>query len=1041
MKYKIATLNIRGMRADRSKASILKELLTLHRIDILFLQETHIIDINQSNSVFRGFNYKVFNSFGEPHSCGVSILVSLSINCEFIHLYHDRAGRIVYIDITLDGHPLRLINIYGPNNPKERRIFINRFEQLLSVNKPILLGGDFNFVESATLDKNNDNISLGGHREINSIKKDFDIIVPFRTRFPSKRAYTWSGRGVYCRLDRFYISKKLLDSVYGMDFINYPKSDHDLFALEFDNLNNHITIGPSYWKANVSLFNDLWGDFADLDFSSTYWWKAFKEQVKDLTIFYSKQRTGIFYKTLRNKQSSLHRLHKYSSTHVNSPNVNNYISQIKELEEEISSLLVNRAEGAKVRAKVDILDNAEKPSRYFYRRERSRQAKKLINKLVDSNSSYTSQEDIMNHVKEFYSNLYSECTIDNSLVDYFCKSVPHLGADDAISCEGDFTLEEFTRAIKSMTRGKTPGPDGLPSEFYEKFFHLFGAAFLTMINCNFRQGILPDSFANVYISLLCKDKSAAEDIRNWRPISLLNTDYKIISKALTFRLKSVIHNIVDIDQTCAVPGRSIIDNCHLIRNIIDYAGLKQIRTLILSLDLEKAFDKVSHGYLLSILKSFGFGPDFIQWISLIYNNSFTSVMVNGHISEPFSYNRGVRQGCCLSPLLYILAIEPLAIKIRRDNSIKGIRLPVTGEEAKVSQFADDITLILTTEYSVSKVMTLFDVFLYASGSNINVRKSKALNLGFWRNRPPDNIYGIPLRGRFKVCGILLDKRGFVDYDWSGLVDSIEKTTNLWKVRNLSFFEKSILINTVVLAKLWFITFSVVVPQSVVTRINSIIFSFLWGNRHECLSRKTMYCNKQNGGVGIIDIEKKLAALKSSHIKSLLYSNHSKWKTLAVYWFGFHLKHIEPIFGSNMIPHSDHKPRFYLLLLDVFKTITSHLPDFERRSYTTKQVYNILMSLEQYRHKVELHHSGIDFIKTWRVLNSGLSFPYTHELSFLMVHNVLPTQDILSKYGISRLVGCFFCKEKESISHLFMDVVSSLLLWNLFLTYSPVLPML
>ena len=139
---------------------------------------------------------------------------------------------------------------------------------------------------------------------------------------------------------------------------------------------------------------------------------SFKEQVKDLTIFYSKQRTGIFYKTLRNKQSSLHRLHKYSSTHANSPNVNNYISQIKELEEEISSLLVNRAEGAKVRAKVDILDNAEKPSRYFYRRERSRQAKKLINKLVDSNSSYTSQEDIMNHVKEFYSNLYSECTID-----------------------------------------------------------------------------------------------------------------------------------------------------------------------------------------------------------------------------------------------------------------------------------------------------------------------------------------------------------------------------------------------------------------------------------------------------------------------------------------------------------------------------------------------------------------------------------------------------------------------------------------------------
>ena len=125
---------------------------------MLQIESTYQPDINQSNSVFRGFNYKVFNSFGEPHSCGVSVLVSLSINCEFIHWYHNRAGRILYIDITLDGHPLRLINIYGPNNPKERRIFINRFEQLLSVNKPILLG-DFYFVESATLDKNNDNIS------------------------------------------------------------------------------------------------------------------------------------------------------------------------------------------------------------------------------------------------------------------------------------------------------------------------------------------------------------------------------------------------------------------------------------------------------------------------------------------------------------------------------------------------------------------------------------------------------------------------------------------------------------------------------------------------------------------------------------------------------------------------------------------------------------------------------------------------------------------------------------------------------------------
>ena len=248
------------------------------------------------------------------------------------------------------------------------------------------------------------------------------------------------------------------------------------------------------------------------------------------------------------------------------------------------------------------MDNKEKPSRYFFRRESLRQSNKIINKLLDSDNNHlhTSQDGIMNHIVEFYKNLYSESLVDTSLVKYFCQSVPTLETDDSDFCEGDITYDECVREIKSMTSGKSPGPDGLPSEFYSKFFHLFGKAYVIMINYNFKRDTLPDSFANIYIYLICKNNMAAEDIRNWRPISLLNTDYKIISKILTFRLKTVIHNIVNIDQTCAVPGRSILDNCYLLRNIINYAGHKKINTLLVSLDLEKAFDKVSHTYLISV---------------------------------------------------------------------------------------------------------------------------------------------------------------------------------------------------------------------------------------------------------------------------------------------------------------------------------------------------------------------------------------------------------------------------------------------------------
>ena len=128
----------------------------------------------------------------------------------------------------------------------------------------------------------------------------------------------------------------------------------------------------------------------------------------------------------------------------------------------------------------------------------------------------------------------------------------------------------------------------------------------------------------------------------------------------------VLDQIVHPDQTCAIPGRSIIDNCHLIRDILDYANLKNIDGILLSIDQEKAFDRRAHRYLFEVLKAFGLGENFVNWIQILYNNVSASVIVNHFISTPFSVLKSVRQGCCLSPLLYVLCLEPILIKIRKD---------------------------------------------------------------------------------------------------------------------------------------------------------------------------------------------------------------------------------------------------------------------------------------------------------------------------------------------------------------------------------------
>ena len=223
-------------------------------------------------------------------------------------------------------------------------------------------------------------------------------------------------------------------------------------------------------------------------------------------------------------------------------------------------------------------------------------------------------------------------------------------------CEGDVTFEEAYEAIKLMKNGKTPGSDGLPVEFYKKFFPIFGRDFVAMINvCNYLGRLSPSQRLSL-ITLLCKNREFHFFLNYWRPISLLNVDYKILSKSLSLRLKKAMPSIVHMDQTCSVIGRFIADNVHLLRNIFDFTEQKQIKCAFVNLDQAKAFDRVSIPYLLSVLQAFGFGPSFLRWIGLLYTDIHSSVIVNGHISPEFPVDRGVRQGCAISPLLYVLTI-------------------------------------------------------------------------------------------------------------------------------------------------------------------------------------------------------------------------------------------------------------------------------------------------------------------------------------------------------------------------------------------------
>ena len=212
----------------------------------------------------------------------------------------------------------------------------------------------------------------------------------------------------------------------------------------------------------------------------------------------------------------------------------------------------------------------------------------------------------------------------------------------------------------------------------------------SVLKNSFRVGSLCASQREALLHLIYK-RDDKRLVKNWRPISLLNSDYKLASKIITERLKRVMPSIVHSDQTCGVVGRSTLDMI----NKTDESGI------LVTLDQMKAFDKIDHEFLMRILAKFGFSPSFCRWVSIFYSDVFSRIICNGKLTVPVFLERGVRQGCPLSPLLYVLTSEVLSNQIRRNPAIDGFLLPGAGGlQFKISQYADDATNFLKNERSL-----------------------------------------------------------------------------------------------------------------------------------------------------------------------------------------------------------------------------------------------------------------------------------------------------------------------------------------------------
>jgi hypothetical protein len=285
-------------------------------------------------------------------------------------------------------------------------------------------------------------------------------------------------------------------------------------------------------------------------------------------------------------------------------------------------------------------------------------------------------------------------------------------------------------AIGELSKDKSSGEDGLTAECYMEFRETLAPILSIMYNVIPLNGSLSKSQKMATLCLIYK-KGDCRSLKNWRPVSLLNLDYKILTKIMTQRLLNFREKLVPSMQKCAVPGRKAMNAIALL-DVVQNESEESGGALI-CLDQEKAFDRVNHVYLIKVLEKMGISGSVLKTIKAMHNQILTQVNINGKISKQIQISRSVRQGCPLSMMLFVLISVPLMNMIENEEGIKGHKTRA-GNTVKMVSFADDNTIKITDPISYVKMFEIYEKHALASKAKINESKTEILLMGEWRAR-------------------------------------------------------------------------------------------------------------------------------------------------------------------------------------------------------------------------------------------------------------------------------------------------------------------
>eukprot|EP00253_Pinus_taeda_P017362 PITA_17362 len=733
-----------------------------------------------------------------------------------------------------------LFNVYSPVNIREKKDCWDTIRQQADQTnlENTIIAGDLNLTLHSTEKRGGSVVRDPAREWAEDLLQDWDLL----DIKPSSGKFSWSNKRVgpghiAARLYRFFIQSSFLLSGLEprMHILAGSVSDHKPVKLE---LLAHLDLGPIPFR-----FSPLW--VKEPLFMQTVK-DCWRQPVKDSPFFIWEEKLRrvkgvlkLWAKTLSNPTSERKAIKASLATHqthMESASITEEIlDQENKLQQSYHKACLAEEEYWRLKSRNLWLRAGDRNTSFFHKQAQARKCFNTISEIKEDNGTHKEFADIKKAAFSHFQKLYSddqESPQHQELLDIIPQAI---SSSMNRSLEAEINKEEVKKALFDMDPDKAPGPDGFSARFLQVCWPIIEKDLFKMIQKSQNSQKIGGSTNSAFLALIPKEKGA-NNFSRFRPISLCNIGYKLITKIIVNRLKPILPRIIPENQGGFIQGRQIMDNFTLVQEAIHSSLLRKEQGMVIKLDLANAFDRVNHSFLLKVMCKFGFGTNFINWVQACISEPWIAPLLNGRATEFFKASRGLRQGCPLSPLLFVIQASVFSFLLEKkmqDQEINGLSIARGVKSINHALFADD-TLLLgsATLSSALKFKAALDVFSKVSGSVVNSNKCHIYS---WNTSPRilsaiSNCLAFAASASwssFKYLGLPVFHKRLSIKDWQPQLEKFKSRIQAWGYRWLNAAGKSVLIKSVLSSLPLFQFAGLLAPVTILNKMEEFIRGFFW----------------------------------------------------------------------------------------------------------------------------------------------------------------------------------------------------------------------